>query len=161
MPSHAEQLSSDTAKGNANRPWLIPETFEQQNELLRFQVDPEGETVFQRNYAFKIVDVEHAKANNTEKQIELDNKKLDNDISEKEKDFQRHKELLEIQHLHRMDLDRVASRKRRLDQFLVSSTWNKDCPADWKQAVAITLNAILIPMSRKTCCIAVSVFLLR
>ena len=136
------------------RPWFIPETFEQQNDLLRFQFDPAGETEFQRVYAVQSLPLRQLQEETKQVQSEYEYKTKEAEYGEKEKDFQRHKELLQMQHDHQMQVMQVTM-KRKMNQFLIQSGWNQQSPADWKQAVAMVLNAIIVSKTRKSFCIEV------
>lgn len=162
-PSEAAVLQPTQNPGDAAHPWVVPETFQQQADLLRFQVDPKGETEFQRN--IKQQEVQNHRAL-TEQGIGFKNKQLELERYKTDKQ----KEIVEMQLKSRMELAKMEqafelklAKERKNTVFtngLVHHTWNKAQPADQHQAIAMVLDAIFEPSTRKIESITVMYFIM-
>jgi len=162
LPSEAAVLQPTQNPGDAAHPWVVPETFQQQADLLRFQVDPKGETEFQRNIRQQEVQNHRVL---TEQGIEFKNKQLELEKYKTDKQ----KEIVEMQLKSKMELAKMEqafelklAKERKNTVFtngLVHHSWNKAQPADQHQAIAMVLDAIFEPSTRKVESITVMCFI--
>jgi len=154
---------------DATRPWIIPEDFEQQASLLRYQTDPVAESEHERKMQEQTLKFKNA-------ELELSKYRLDKETSSKKELLAMHlkgkdadKEMLEMQLKNKIDLVKLEhafelkmTKERKSGVFqkgLVHVSWNKSAPANHTQAINMMLDEIFESSTRKVDCIGVSFFI--